>query len=426
MSDSPGGRADSINSQQHDGDKSTEKKKSRRPANTAFRQQRLKAWQPILTPKTVLPLFFAIGIIFAPIGGLLLYASSLVQELRLDYTHCYDEAPNSTDFKPMDNKYVTASFKNSNTSVNAMWRRETAEHFYPAANNTLQNQTKCVLQFEIPEDMKPPVLFYYRLNNFYQNHRRYVNSFSMEQLRGDSVEQGFIAGSNCKPLADAGDGQSYYPCGLIANSFFNDSFANPVKVTTGNSNNNETYFMSQNGIAWASDKDLYKKYPKDMDFTKWIPPPNWQPQYPGGRYSTEHPPLTWRPTNISWYGCGPPVCRRSANCTCAVTTLLWGEEHTCSTLSRVDFRTDVFKGEKSVVITTRTVIGGKNNFLGIAYVVVGGICIVLGVVFTVTHLIKPRKLGDHTYLSWNNAPGGAKSNNMGGPAVGMSTGRDVA
>jgi hypothetical protein len=31
-----------------------------------------------LTPKTVLPLFFIVGIIFAPIGGLLLYASSLV------------------------------------------------------------------------------------------------------------------------------------------------------------------------------------------------------------------------------------------------------------------------------------------------------------------------------------------------------------
>jgi hypothetical protein len=31
-----------------------------------------------LTPKTVLPLFFAVGIIFAPIGGLLLWASSQV------------------------------------------------------------------------------------------------------------------------------------------------------------------------------------------------------------------------------------------------------------------------------------------------------------------------------------------------------------
>src|SRR5579862_1166147 len=54
------------------------KPKSRKPPNTAFRQQRLLAYAPILTPKTVLPLFFAIGIIFGPIGGLLLYASSKV------------------------------------------------------------------------------------------------------------------------------------------------------------------------------------------------------------------------------------------------------------------------------------------------------------------------------------------------------------
>lgn len=34
--------------------------------------------RPILTPKSVLPLFFAIGIVFAPIGGVLLWASSQV------------------------------------------------------------------------------------------------------------------------------------------------------------------------------------------------------------------------------------------------------------------------------------------------------------------------------------------------------------
>jgi hypothetical protein len=81
--------------------------------------------------------------------------------------------------------------------------------------------------------------------------------------------------------------------------------------------------------------------------------------------------------------------------------------------------------------------------LGIAYIAVGGLCIILGAVFTATHLIKPRfvrftqhatalctkkanpyrKLGDHTYLSWNNTPA-AKSS---GPAAvtAMASGREV-
>ena len=66
-----GGNSD--NEDKHEEDK---KKKSRKPPNTAFRQQRLLAFSPILTPKTVLPIFFAVGLIFGPIGGLLLYASS--------------------------------------------------------------------------------------------------------------------------------------------------------------------------------------------------------------------------------------------------------------------------------------------------------------------------------------------------------------
>lgn len=37
-------------------------------------------------------------------------------------------------------------------------------------------------------------------------------------------------------------------------------------------------------------------------------------------------------------------------------------------------------------------MGGRNPFLGIAYIVVGGLCIVLGGLFTVTQLIRPRSV----------------------------------
>jgi hypothetical protein len=82
------------------------------------------------------------------------------------------------------------------------------------------------------------------------------------------------------------------------------------------------------------------------------------------------------------------------------------------------------------VLSTRTVIGGQNNFLGIAYLVVAGLCILLGAIFTARHLIKPRfplpklflhcrKLGDHQYLSWNTAPtASGRELNVGGVLTG--------
>lgn len=64
--------------------------------DSAFKQQRLPAWQPILTAGTVLPTFFVIGIAFIPVGIGLLYFSDEVKEKVVDYTDCnktiiYDE-----------------------------------------------------------------------------------------------------------------------------------------------------------------------------------------------------------------------------------------------------------------------------------------------------------------------------------------------
>ncbi|KAF4533273.1 hypothetical protein B566_EDAN010508 [Ephemera danica] len=61
---------------------------SKRPAESAFKQQRLPAWQPILTAGTVLPTFFIIGIAFIPVGIGLLYFSDEVKEFSYDYTYC--------------------------------------------------------------------------------------------------------------------------------------------------------------------------------------------------------------------------------------------------------------------------------------------------------------------------------------------------
>ncbi|KAJ5169111.1 Meiotically protein [Penicillium canariense] len=387
-------RAESIDEQERahaDGDK---KPKSRRPANTAFRQQRLKAWQPILTPKSVLPLFFIVGVLFAPIGGVLLWASSQVQELVIDYTDCATSAPENT--KADISSRVSATFKASTASSKYLWQR----------SNTTDNQTVCSLYFTIPESMGPPVFLYYRLTNFYQNHRRYVQSLDLDQLKGTAVPNGTISGSVCDPLAtDDATGKAYYPCGLIANSMFNDSIGNPIRTASTSTN----YTMTTKGIAWDSDKALIKQ----TKYKPWevVPPPNWS-EYNGTYEKTGIPNLHEREDFMVWMRtAGLPsfskLARRNDD------TAMPQGDYQLDILDR--FPVAEYDGTKSILLSTRTVIGGKNPFMGIAYVVVGGVCVLLGALFTVAYLVRPRKLGDHTYLTWD-------STNQ--PSTATASGRD--
>uniref|UniRef100_A0A452ZMH0 ALA-interacting subunit n=5 Tax=Triticinae TaxID=1648030 RepID=A0A452ZMH0_AEGTS len=66
-----------------------------------------------------------------------------------------------------------------------------------------------------------------------------------------------------------------------------------------------------------------------------------------------------------------------------------------------NYNTYSFGGTKAVVLSTASWIGGKNNFIGVAYVAVGGICLLLAMGFVVLYVVKPRALGDPAYLSWN-------------------------
>lgn len=55
-----------------------------------------------------------------------------------------------------------------------------------------------------------------------------------------------------------------------------------------------------------------------------------------------------------------------------------------------NYNTYGFGGKKKLVLSTTTWIGGKNDFLGVAYLTVGGMCLFLAVCFVLLYMFKPR------------------------------------
>lgn len=67
----------------------------------------------------------------------------------------------------------------------------------------------------------------------------------------------------------------------------------------------------------------------------------------------------------------------------------------------IDFPVRVYTGTKSIVISTVSWVGGKNPFLGWAYVAASSLFVILAIAGTIRHIMKPRRLGDMSLLSWN-------------------------
>ncbi|KAI7832897.1 ligand-effect modulator 3 family [Kickxella alabastrina] len=388
--------------------------KSKRPSNTAFKQQRLRAWQPLLTPKSVLPTFFIIGIIFAPIGGWLLWASGRVNELRIDYTNC-DQLSNT--LTPLS----TNQFEYHLNGIDSKTIPKPEEK-YDGETNT------CTISFNLPKDLEPSVFLYYRLTNFYQNHRRYTRSFDIDQLKGKARSASELANGDCSPLdvhsEDDGPKKPYYPCGLIANSVFNDTISQPLWANPSGLAKSSTYAMTDKGIAWDSDRKRFN--PTAYKADEVYPPPNWHERYPDG-YPEPIPDLADDEHLLVWMRtAGLPTFRK---------LYMKNTEDTMKSgyyqiNVQMNYDTRSFGGTKSIVISTTSFIGGRNPVLGIAFIVVGGLCVLLGCIFAVRHFYRPRRLGDHTYLSWNQqvASGLADNHNDasggGGPSAAASGRKD--
>ena len=295
-----------------------------------FKQQKLPAWRPVPTITSTTITFISFGIIFIIIGIIILIYSNKIHEVSVRYDlECHD----------------------------------------------LNNAT-CEKEIKIDKKIEKKVMVYYQLNNFYQNHRRYVKSKSDDQLKGKDVslksikdsgdcdpvitnkEMGVGGQRSAKGVSILKDEELAIPCGLIAKSYFKDLFE---LFDDGG----QKIEIDEKDIAWKADKEL--KY-KNNDLDKqWIDMTN------------EHFIVWMRPSGL-------PNFRK-----------LWGrinrdlEPGTYRVKIYNNFDVASFGGEKHFVLSNVNAFGGKNTFLAVSYIVVGVICIILAIVFLIGYNIHQKK-----------------------------------
>lgn len=231
-------------------------------------------------------------------------------------------------------------------------------------NENCQIGSKCDLNFTIEEDMEQNVFVYYRLKNFYQNHRRYIRSKSNKQLEGKKLEENDIK-NDCDPIIlnmDIYEGvksinntkldgnKVAHPCGLIAKSFFNDTFS--IKKREGD----EGISINGKNIAWETDKKRYKNSENYLA-DQWL------------NVEDERFMIWMRPAAL-------PDFRK-----------LWGRIE--KDLNKGEYILTItnnypvkhFNGEKYFILSTVNGLGGKNYLLAYLYLILGAISIIVGFLF---------------------------------------------
>ena len=261
---------------------------------------------------------------------------------------------------------------------------------------------ECTVDYTLDHDFQAPVYFYYKLTNFYQNHRSYVKSLSVQQIHDDDnlldpKSSRFCTPSEVHkantPLKPENNGLLMLPCGLIANSFFNDKFkVNYIEEGEENEFCDDSVQCEENernegdGSSWTQWTD-----------SSWFASPNWEKQGIAWKSDVNHKfrftdQIDGETTNINTRQYEQGVTLPDID---DEDFMVWMRTSTKSTFTKLHriigdqslkkgailrvtirnyFAVDDFHGTKSIVISTNSSLGGKNTAMPILFMAVGCVC----------------------------------------------------
>jgi len=292
----------------------------------------------------------------------------------------------------------------------------------------------CTLQFKAPKDMEGPIMIHYELDNFHQNHRSYAFSRDDYQLTGKISypdEQDSVSAKACHPLNNL-SGTFLNPCGVIANTFFNDIFT--LRPGTLDREGKEVV-MIEEGIAWQT--DLEYRFDMPLGYKQELCPEggcnatccedyNFSCETPaiskedGLCYAYHYPFKNDTTYKVRYLHETYPKIISPLEHVRNEHFVVWMRVATRSNFSKLygyieqniskdtilsfdvnlNYVVDSFKGSKALIISTNSVIGGPNLFVGQTFYIIGFFCLLCGIAFGLKHWFRPRKVADIKYLHY--------------------------